>query len=83
MDGKDFTDKAAAQDSTGNLITGVAQTRGSIGYVDAAYLTDAVKALKYNGVEYSVDAVVSGDYPIYAYEHMYTKGDLLVLLNSS
>lgn len=75
MDGKDFTDKAAAQDSTGNLITGVAQTRGSIGYVDAAYLTDAIKALKYNGVEYSVDAVISGEYPIYAYGHMYTKGE--------
>lgn len=75
MDGKDFTDAAAAQDSTGNLITGVAQTPGAIGYVDAAYLKDTVKALKYNGVAYSVDAVVSGQYPIYAFEHMYTKGE--------
>ena len=75
MDGKDFTDAAAAQDSTGNLITGVAQTSGAIGYCDAAYLKDTVKALKYNGVEYSVETVANGTYPIYAFEHMYTKGE--------
>lgn len=75
MGGKDFTSAATAQDSTGNLITGVAQTPGSIGYIDAAYLKDTVKALKYNGVAYSTDAVTSGKYPIYAYEHMYTKGE--------
>ncbi len=75
MDGVDFTDAATAQDSTGNLLTGVAQTPGSIGYIDAAYLKDTVKALKLNGVAYSADAVVSGQYPIYAYEHMFTKGE--------
>lgn len=75
MDGVDFTDAATAQDSTGNLLTGVAQTPGAIGYIDAAYLKDTVKALKFNGVAYSADAVVSGQYPIYAYEHMFTKGE--------
>jgi phosphate binding protein len=75
MDGKDFTDAATAQDSTGNLITGVAQTPGAIGYIDAAYLKDTVKALKYNGVAFSPDAVSNGQYPIYAFEHMYTKGE--------
>ncbi len=75
MDGNDFTDAAAAQDSTGNLITGVAQTPGAIGYVDAAYLKDTVKALKYNGVAYSLETVANGQYPIYAFEHMFTKGE--------
>jgi phosphate transport system substrate-binding protein len=75
MDGADFTDAATAQDSTGNLLTGVAQTPGAIGYIDAAYLKDTVKALKFNGVAYSPEAVVSGQYPIYAYEHMFTKGE--------
>ena len=75
MDGKEFTDKASAQDSTGNLLTGVVQTPGAIGYIDAAYLNDSIKALKYNGVEYSVDTVASGQYPIYSFEHMYTKGE--------
>lgn len=75
MDGADFTDAAIAQDSTGNLITGVAQTPGAIGYIDAAYLKDTVNALKYNGVAYSTDTVSKGQYPIYAFEHMYTKGE--------
>lgn len=75
MGGKDFTTAATAQDSTGNLITGVTQTPGSIGYIDAAYLKDTVKALKYNGVAYSADGVINGQYPIFAYGHMYTKGE--------
>jgi len=75
MDGKKMTDAAAAQDSTGNLLTGVAQTAGAIGYIDAAYLKDTVKALKFDGVAYSPETVISGQYPIYSYEHMYTKGE--------
>ncbi|HEY8910809.1 MAG TPA: phosphate ABC transporter substrate-binding protein [Desulfosporosinus sp.] len=75
LDGKEFTDAAAAQDSNGNVLTGVSQTPGAIGYIDAAYLKDTVKALKYNGVAFTADAVASGQYPIYAIEHMYTKGE--------
>ncbi|CAA7600453.1 Phosphate binding protein [Acididesulfobacillus acetoxydans] len=75
LDGKDFTPAAASQDSTGNLIESVAQTPGAIGYIDAAYLTGKVKALKYNGVAYSASTVENGQYPIYAFEHMYTKGE--------
>lgn len=75
MDGQKMTDAAAAQDSTGNLLTGVANTPGAIGYIDAAYLKDTVKALKFNGVAYSPEAVMNGEYPIYSYEHMYTKGE--------
>ena len=75
LDGKEFTDAAAAQDSNGNVLTGVSQTPGAIGYIDAAYLKDTVKGLKYNGVAYSADAVTSGQYPIFAIEHMYTKGE--------
>ncbi|MDR3601199.1 MAG: phosphate ABC transporter substrate-binding protein [Desulfosporosinus sp.] len=75
MDGQKMSDAAAAQDSTGNLLTGVGQTPGAIGYIDAAYLKDTVQALKFNGVAYSADAVTSGQYPIYCYEHMYTKGE--------
>lgn len=75
LDGKEFTDAAAAQDSNGNVLTGVSQTPGAIGYIDAAYLKDTVKGLKYNGVAYSSEAVTSGKYPIFAIEHMYTKGE--------
>jgi len=73
--GVEFTDAAAAQDSTGTLITAVSQTPGAVGYIDAAYLKDTVKAIKYNGIEYSPENVYTGKYPIYAFEHMYTKGE--------
>lgn len=75
MDGAKFTDAATAQDSTGNVLTGVSSTPGAIGYIDAAYLNDKVKALKYNGVEFSPANVINGTYPIWSYEHMYTKGE--------
>jgi phosphate transport system substrate-binding protein len=75
LDNAEFTTDAVTVDSTGNLITGIEQTPGSIGYIDAAYLKDTIKALKYNGVAYSTDNVADGQYPIYAYEHMYTKGE--------
>ncbi len=75
MDGAPFTDAATAQDSTGNLLTGVAATPGSIGYIDAAYLNDTVKAIKYDGVEYTAANVINGTYKIWSYEHMYTKGE--------
>jgi phosphate transport system substrate-binding protein len=75
LQGTEFTDAATAQDSTGNLITAVSQTPGSIGYIDAAYLNDKIKALKYNGIEYTPDNVYTGKYPIFSYEHMYTKGE--------
>lgn len=70
----EFTDAAMAQDSTGNLITAISQTPGAIGYIDAAYLNDKIKALKYNGIEYTPENVYTGKYPVYSYEHMYTKG---------
>jgi len=70
-----FIDNAVIQDSNGAVRTAIATTPGSIGYVDAAYADNTVKALSYDGVKYTPDAVISGKYPVYAYEHMYTKGE--------
>ena len=70
-----FTDNAVIQDSNGAVRSAIASTPGSIGYVDAAYADTTVKALAYNGEKYSVDTVIAGKYPVYAYEHMFTKGE--------
>ena len=70
-----FTDNAVIQDSNGAVRAGIASTPGAIGYVDAAYADASIKTLAYNGVKFSPDAVSSGQYPVYAYEHMYTKGE--------
>jgi len=74
LKGQEFTDKASVQDANGSVRTAIAGAPGAIGYVDAAYLDSSVKALKYNGVEYTPENVTSGKYPIFAYEHLYTKG---------
>ncbi len=75
MKNVDFTDNAVIQDSNGAVRAAIASTPGAIGYVDAAYADTTVKALSYNGVKYTADAVIQGTYPVFAYEHMYTKGE--------
>ncbi|SHJ48498.1 phosphate ABC transporter substrate-binding protein [Propionispora hippei] len=75
LKGAAFTDNAVIQDSNGAVRSAIASTPGAIGYVDAAYADNTVKALAVDGVKYSPDAVIGGKYTIFAYEHMYTKGE--------
>lgn len=63
------------QDSSGTVKQIVADTKGAIGYLAFSYLDDTVTALSYDGVEPTEANVQDGKYPIWAYEHMYTKGD--------
>lgn len=75
LKGANFTDDAVIQDSNGAVRAAIASTPGAIGYVDAPYADDSVKALKFDGVEYSAQNIIDGKYPIYGYGHMYTKGE--------
>ncbi|MFB5267378.1 phosphate ABC transporter substrate-binding protein PstS family protein [Paenibacillus enshidis] len=63
------------QDSSGTVKKLIAETPGAIGYLALSYLDDTVTSLKYNSVEANVENVEKGDYPVWAYEHMYTKGE--------
>ncbi len=75
LKGTAFTDDAVIQDSNGAVRAAIASTPGAIGYVDAPYADDSVKVLKFDGVEFSAENIISGKYPIYGYGHMYTKGE--------
>jgi phosphate transport system substrate-binding protein len=75
LGGQEFTGNATVMNSNGEVRQAVASTPGSIGYIDAAYLNDSVKALKFNGSAYSAENFADGSYPIYSLEHMYTKGN--------
>ncbi|WP_420888799.1 phosphate ABC transporter substrate-binding protein PstS family protein [Cohnella candidum] len=63
------------EDSSGTVKKLVGETPGAIGYLALSYLDNTVKALKYEGVDASVENITTGKYPVWAYEHMYTKGE--------
>lgn len=63
------------EDSSGTVKKMIGETPGAIGYLALSYLDDSVKTLNYDGVEPSVDNVIAGKYPVWAYEHMYTNGE--------
>ena len=66
----------AEVDSSGTVVEQVAATDGSISYVAFNYMeNDGVKALTVDGVEPTQANVESGDFTIWAYEHMYTRED--------
>ncbi|UVI28490.1 phosphate ABC transporter substrate-binding protein PstS family protein [Paenibacillus spongiae] len=63
------------EDSSGTVKKLVSETPGAIGYLAFSYLDDSVKTVKYEGVEAKEETVIDGSYPVWAYQHMYTKGE--------
>ena len=61
--------------TSGTVRKTVAETDGAISYLALSYVDNTVKAVKLDGVEANPDNIKSGKYPIWAYEHMYTKGE--------
>lgn len=72
---EEATGIALTEDASGTVKKAVSDNEGSISYLALSYIDNTVKALKYDGVEASVANIESGKYPIWSYEHMYTKGD--------
>lgn len=63
------------EDSSGTVKKLVGETPGAIGYLALSYLDETVKTVKYDGVEATEENVTNGTYPVWAYQHMYTKGE--------
>lgn len=81
LDGKDEVEgKALTEDSSGAVKKTIETSAGSIGYLASSFVNDpanlsGVKLIKLDNVEMNKDNITSGKYPIWAYEHMYTKGE--------
>jgi phosphate transport system substrate-binding protein len=71
--------ESQTEDNSGALQTKLKQSKGAISYLaisfqDPEILTLAIKVAA-TDVEPSNDNITSGKYPIWSYEHVYTKGD--------
>lgn len=65
---------AQAQDSSGMVRSIVSSTPGAISYVAFSYADKSVKKVALNSVRPTNHNVTTGKWPVWSYEHMYTKG---------
>ncbi|MCD7033094.1 phosphate ABC transporter substrate-binding protein [Metabacillus sp. GX 13764] len=64
------------EDSSNTVKKIISQTDGAIGYLATSYFTDdKVTQLSIDGVKADEENVTSGKFPVWAYEHVYTKGE--------
>ena len=68
------TKPAQEQDSTGMVRSIVANTHGAISYLAFSYVDNTVATLKLDGVAPDDQNVMNNTWPIWSYEHVYTKG---------
>jgi len=66
---------AQEQDSSGMVRQIVSDTPGAISYLAFSYVTEDVDVLAIDGVNPTDENVTTNDWPIWSYEHMYTRGE--------
>ena len=69
--------QALTEDSNGAVTTAVNTTPGATSVIGFAYyaVTQGLQGVALDGIEANLDNLVDGSYPIWAYGHMYTKGE--------
>ena len=71
------SNKSLETDDSGTLLQSISQTKGAIGYIALSYLVNNkdVVVLGIDGVMPTLENTYNGTYPVWGYEHMYTKGE--------
>lgn len=71
--------ESKTEDNSGALVDKLKQTKGAISYLALSFKDDALLTLSIKGdagvVEPTDANIASGAYPVWSYEHMYTKGE--------
>lgn len=83
LGGAEEAGEAMENDNSAELQKALQDTNGSVGYLALSYILpdnakDAMKGIAtvaINDVEPTLENIYSGKYDVWAYEHMYTKGD--------
>jgi phosphate transport system substrate-binding protein len=67
------------EDNSGALVAKLKQTKGAISYLALSFKDDSLVTIPLKtdkgNVEPTPETITTGTYPIWAYEHMYTKGE--------
>ena len=76
---QEASNAALETDNSGTLIKSVQENKGAIGYVALSYLVgdnaNQVTAVAIDGAAPTLENTYNGKYPVWGYEHMYTKGE--------
>ena len=74
---EEASNKSLETDDSGTLLQSIKDNKGAIGYVALSYLVNNqdVATISVDGVAPTLENTYNGTYPVWGYEHMYTKGE--------
>ena len=74
---EEASNKSLETDDSGTLLQSIKDNKGAIGYVALSYLVNNqdVATVSVDGVAPTLENTYKGTYPVWGYEHMYTKGE--------
>jgi len=71
--------ESQTEDNSGALVAKLIQTKGAISYLALSFASPDLQVIGIKGdggvISPDGDSIAAGSYPIWAYEHMYTKGE--------
>jgi phosphate transport system substrate-binding protein len=70
-----LAESGLVEDATGTAVSVVKQTPGAVSYVALSGVGGGVTIVSVDGVAPGADTIVTGKYPIWSYEHMFTSGE--------